>query len=342
MPVTVAVVPEQPTGIVTPEAVVLEFETAGTASRILGGALDVLIQGVAIFVLAFATSFAASGLQGAGSWVAAVVLVLAMFLVLIGYPVAMETLWNGRTLGKAAAGTRVVTVEGGPVRFRHAAIRAAVGLLELWSLAGMVATLATILTRRSQRLGDMVAGTVVVRERTGATTLAALRFVPPPGYEAYAATLDVNRLSEAQYGLVRSFLTRVFEVTPMARARLALELANPIAVAMHHTPPPMVGPELFLVCVAAAYQRRHGGPEPLPAPSYGPPGYGPPGYGPPGYGPPSYGPPGYGPPGYGPPGYGPPGYGAPGYGPPTGPAYGAPLGWGPGNDRPPDRDAPVP
>lgn len=75
--------------------------------------------------------------------------------------------------------------------------------------------------------------------------------------EAYVGSLDVGGLTTAQYGAVRSFLVRVGDLAPAARAAMAVRLANPVADRLHHRPPPMVGPELFLVCVAAAYQQRH-------------------------------------------------------------------------------------
>jgi hypothetical protein len=193
-------------------------------------------------------------------------------LILVGYPIAMETLWNGRTLGKAAMGLRVVTAEGGPVRFRHAAIRGIFGLVEIWVFIGSIAIVSIIFSRRDQRVGDLVAGTIVLRERSATSPGVAVTFPTPPGFEAYVASLDVTRLSAAQYSLVRSFLMRVLQLSWPARTSLAVRLANPTAVLLHHTPPPQVNPELFLVCVAAAYQRRFGGVAPsAPARPPGPP-----------------------------------------------------------------------
>jgi hypothetical protein len=228
----------------------------------------------------------------------------------------MESIWNGRTLGKAALGLRVVTVEGGPVRFRHAAIRGIFGLFELWVTFGSVAVLSVIFTEKNQRLGDLTAGTLVLRERTAAGESVAMSFPVPPGYEAYVASIDVSSLTNDQYGVIRSFLIRVLALTPSARAALAVKLANSTSLQLRHTPPPGIPPELFLVCVAAGYQIRHGGPT-------APPGWGPP----PG---PAWGPPAGAPVArpVPPPGSSPPA-GSPG--PPTGPPLppaGPPPGWG--------------
>jgi uncharacterized RDD family membrane protein YckC len=243
--------------IVTPEAVVLDFETAGVGSRSVAKLLDVLVQAGAILAvsLVLAAGFAAAGAEEA----ATVLLIVASFLILIGYPVIIEWLWNGRTLGKAAMGIRAVTREGAPIRFRHAALRGIIGLVEVYAF-GFIAVLTAGLSRHDQRVGDFAAGTIVIRERTAVNHAVALSFFVPAGYESYADSIDTAALDQQQYQLIRSFLTRVLQLSPEARAAMAFRLANPIAVELDHDPPPGVGPELFLVCVATAYQKRHGGP----------------------------------------------------------------------------------
>ncbi len=244
-------------GIVTPEAVLLDFDTASVGSRTVAELLDLVVQGAALLLLLLAVGLVSAGGLEVGQTAAVIVVVLLAFLIVIGYPVAFETLWNGRTLGKAAMGLRVVTVEGGPIRFRHAAVRGIFGLVELWIFYGSIAVIAILATRRNQRVGDLAAGTLVLRERQAAGRAQPVAFLAPDGYEAYVASLDVVGLSAEQYGLIRSFLLRLADLSPHARQAMAVRLANPTAVAIHHTPPPVVGPELFLVCVASAYQRRH-------------------------------------------------------------------------------------
>ena len=245
-------------GIVTPEAVQLEFQQAGLASRMIAFIIDLLVQYALLLLLFFAVgAVAGTGVELGG--VGAVLVYVGVFLILFGYPAGFETLWRGRTLGKAALGLRVVTVEGGPIRFRHAAIRAILGLVDLYATSGAVGVVSVLVTSRSQRLGDLVAGTIVLRERSAATagrTLTPVRFEPPWGLEAYAATLAAGSLTHEDYGTVRSFLLRANTLTPEARHALAGQLAVPLAARLQTTPPPGVTPEAFLVCVAAAFQRR--------------------------------------------------------------------------------------
>jgi len=258
-------------GVVTPEAVLLEFDTAGVGSRVVAEILDLLLQITALVAVTMVASLAATGGVQLGETAAIVVGLVMTFLILVGYPIAMETLWNGRTLGKAAMGLRVVTSEGGPIRFRHAAIRGIFGLIEIWVFLGSIAIVSIIFSRRDQRLGDLVGGTIVLRERSATSPGVAVSFPTPPGYEAYVGSLDVTHLSARQYSLIRSFLMRVLQLSWPARTRLAVRLANPTAVLLRHTPPPQVNPELFLVCVAAAYQRRFGGGVATPPPGSAPP-----------------------------------------------------------------------
>src|SRR5438067_1008423 len=148
--------------VVTPEAVALELDIAGLPSRLLARAIDSLIVGVVLATLIGGTLAA-----NLGGGVSLAVVYVLLFFGFFGYWAAFETLWRGRTPGKAALGLRVITVEGAPIRFRHAAIRAAFGLGEVYATNGAIGILAIIFSRRSQRLGDMVAGTIVLRERSG-------------------------------------------------------------------------------------------------------------------------------------------------------------------------------
>lgn len=249
-----------PRGIVTPEAVVLDFETAGIASRALARVLDALIQGVALFALLL---LAVVGLPGTAGVVVAIV---GVALVVLGYPILCESLMRGRSPGKAALGLRVVTVEGAPVAVRHAFIRSAVGIIDfLLPPGGLFAVVSSLLSPKGQRFGDLVAGTIVLRERTATAPSMAVWFNPPAGLEGYAQTLDVASVTDAQFAVVRAFLLRVHELAPEARIAMSLRLASPLTAALHHMPPAGVHPELFLVCVAAAYQRRRGAVFPPPA-----------------------------------------------------------------------------
>ena len=240
----------------------LDFERAGVASRTLAITLDFLALAAAVGLVAVVAALLGAGPVGDGA--GGVVLgVITSLLVVVVWFTAFETLWHGRTLGKAALGLRAVSADGTTVRFQQAFLRAAVGLVDFFLIpVGFVAVVSALLSPRDQRLGDMAAGTLVVRERSAQSFVAPAWFPPPYGYERYAASLDVGALDDETYGLIRTYLLRVATLRPEARDHLAVRIANPVAVRMDHRPPVWLHPQLFLTCVAAAWQRAHGGPAP--------------------------------------------------------------------------------
>jgi uncharacterized RDD family membrane protein YckC len=240
----------RPAAVVIPEAVPLDLETASIGSRFLALIIDWAIQGTLLVVLLIIISNASLG------WLGTTVVLLLVFLIVWGYPVAMETLWRGRTVGKTAMGLRVVTREGGQIGFRHAAVRAALGLVDFALSSGAVAVICVLVTADNQRLGDMAAGTLVLRERTGLRRPTPTTFAPPVGLDAYTDSLDLAGLGPAEYGVVRAFLLRAPSLPPPVRARLAAQVGETVAARVQPPPPPGVPAELFLACIAAAYRKR--------------------------------------------------------------------------------------
>ena len=240
----------RPAAIVIPEAVPLDLETASIGSRFLGLLIDWSIQGVLLVVLLIIVSNTSVG------WLGTTIVFILIFLIIWGYPIALETLWRGRTVGKVALGLRVVTKEGGQIGFRHAAIRAALGIVDFLLTSGACAVICVLLTRDNQRLGDLAAGTVVLRERTGLRRPTPTTFSAPFGLDAYTESLDLAGLGAAEYGVVRAFLLRAPSLRPDVRARLAAQVGESIAKLVQPPPPPGVPAEVFLASVAAAYRKR--------------------------------------------------------------------------------------
>ena len=241
--------------IVTPEAVVLDFERAGVASRAIALLIDVLALGLIVLAIVL---IAVQGAGDDGDTARTIVTVVASLLAAVAWFCGFETLMRGRTPGKAAMGLRVVSLDGAPERFQQAFLRAAVGIVDFLLVpVGCIAVVSVLLSPRDQRLGDMAAGTIVVRERTVGDADAPAWFRPPYGWDQYAASLDVTALDDDAYGVIRGYLLRVPQLTPGARDHLAVRIANPVAVRIGHTPPPNVHPLAFLECVAARWQRLH-------------------------------------------------------------------------------------
>jgi uncharacterized RDD family membrane protein YckC len=200
-----------------------------------------------------------------GAILAAVIAAFGLFFVLVVWPTAWEVATKGRSPGKMALGLRVVTVEGAPIRLRHALVRGLVGLVEIVLTFGIVAVAVALASQRFRRLGDHLAGTVVIRERgAGADAAQPRRFVPHPGWEPWAARLDTTRLTPDDYRLVRSFLLRAGHLPPAARNRLGSQILDRVLPRAGIDPGAAAALgawsiEAPLVAIAAAYQKRFDG-----------------------------------------------------------------------------------
>lgn len=245
--------PASPHRIVTPEAVALEIDPAGAGSRMVAVLLDHLIQALVLIPL---TAFVfASASPGSGSIVA---FVSISFVLLWGYFPLFEGLWRGQTPGKRAQRLRVVLADGQPVTWTAVLIRNLVRLVDF--LPGMYAigTITMVLSRRAQRVGDLAAGTIVVREP--AVEAPAPLLLPEERGPVAAATpsgIDVSRMTDREYGLIRAFLARRDTLDQGARFELAEQVAAAVRPRVDGRFPPS-NAERFLELVARAYRDRFG------------------------------------------------------------------------------------
>lgn len=242
-------------GFITPDAVALDLEVATVGSRGVAYLLDLALFLIVALILGL-LQLALLGGEWFQSGLGVSIALLLAFAWQFGYPIGFETLWGGRTLGKAAVGLRVVTVEGAPVGVRHATIRAVTAPVELLLTTGLIASLSSFLSRRAQRLGDMAAGTLVVRERRIVPEPTAATFHPPAGAEPYVAQVDVSRIDASTYGLVRATLNRRPELRAGEYEQLSAEVATAIAPLVSPQPPPGTHQTAFLQAIAAAVQQR--------------------------------------------------------------------------------------
>jgi uncharacterized RDD family membrane protein YckC len=239
--------------IVTGEAVVLDLPCARFPTRMLAHLIDMLVQVPALIVI-FVAAATGAGSRYLNDASAAAVLVTGYVLVLVGYPTASETLSRGRTLGKLALGLRVVGDDGGPQRFRQAFVRALAGTVECWVLIGVPALITSLLSPRGKRLGDVFAGTFVVRERAPgpAAPLPAME----PALAGWAGSLDLSGLPEPLAASAASYLSRYWQLHSPAREELGLRLAADVAARVSPPPPPGMPPAAFLSTVLTERRDR--------------------------------------------------------------------------------------
>lgn len=253
--------------VVTPEAVALDLETATVATRGLGALVDVILQGLAALLVAVA--LAAIDVDSASGTVFVTIVLLAVFLIRVAYPVVMETMF-GATLGHMALGLRVVTLDGSPIRLRQAVTRVAVGLFEIDATLGSVALVVAAARSDGRRLGDLAAGTQVVSVRVGTGRATALEAEMPPRLQAWAAALDTTAFGQPERAALRRYLSRAGELPPDRRDELAAQLADRLLPRLAAARPPGASAHDTLVAIAATARARVGGaaqpPQPPPPP----------------------------------------------------------------------------
>ncbi|HLS91975.1 MAG TPA: RDD family protein [Microbacterium sp.] len=238
--------------VLTGEAVALDLQPLGLGLRALGGLIDAVI-GWALYLAGAIWGLGALAqagvLEEGTAQIAAIVLLVVCLAVL---PITVETLTRGRSLGKLAAGGRVVRSDGGAIGFRHAFIRGLVGVLEVYMSFGAIALIVGAFTPRAQRLGDLVAGTYSERARRPALPPASPGL--PAELEAWGSVADVTRLPARLDAQVTRFSSGAARMHPGARARVAAELAAEVAPFV--SPLPQVSPEVLLAGVAAVRRER--------------------------------------------------------------------------------------
>ena len=221
----------------TPELVVLSYDIAGVGSRVAAAVIDLLIVVVCSFALSL---FAARMIEGlpsyanverATGWALAVV-ALAQFIALWAYYVLFEALADGRTPGKRIMHLRVVRDGGLSVTFGASAVRNLLRLLDLQpGIAGATGIISMILNREGKRLGDIIAGTLVVREQVLAPLANATPIAAAP-----AAARAQAELTDAEFDVLDRFAERRAALDPERRAQFAAQLAQRFAAALVHAP----------------------------------------------------------------------------------------------------------
>ena len=207
---------EDTTRIDTPEGISLELTLAGIGSRAVAQAVDSTLKLVVSFLTVWISTTVVDSMIGVSAVVA-----LLVFVGLFVYDIAMETAWGGRTVGKAVAGLRVARTDGSPVTFFASVTRNLLRIIDILPGPYGVGVISILVTKSNQRLGDLAAGTIVVRDKIQAATVpeAVLSRELPPGFDATGVTSD-------QVALARHYLGRRADLDAVTRYTLAIEVAD--------------------------------------------------------------------------------------------------------------------
>ncbi len=245
----------------TPEGVDLDLVVAGLGSRFMSSIVDTAVQVVVMIPLALVAALVEGG---------AAIAALGFFLTFFGYPTVCDAFLDGRTLGRRATGLRLVTDDGGRVGFLAAAVRNIVRVIDFFPAVYAIGTVVVVATTRGQRLGDLAAGTLVVRAapaRQRSAVPGADRSAAPgaeaidPGWATGptlpegAGAWDLTRVTADDVQVVRAFLARRHGLDPAARHRVGSELARRLRPAVVG-PDPGLPDELLLEQILAVKAAR--------------------------------------------------------------------------------------
>jgi uncharacterized RDD family membrane protein YckC len=227
--------------IETPERVPLHFGLASIGNRFIACAIDHAIQTFALvliflgFLLLADTTNVESAFSTAPKWVYAV-MIIVLFLILTGYFAFFEWLWSGQTPGKRWLKLRVIREDGRPITFWEASVRNLIRSFDMMPAPFYsIGLISVFSTTRDQRVGDMVAGTVVVREREAEAPAFAEVFASPVSdpalrrsFKPVNFTGDLNSLTESEIQVVETFLRRRWDLADVPRQWMAWRVSLPI------------------------------------------------------------------------------------------------------------------
>ena len=246
--------PTEKLTIETPEQITLEFPVAGVGSRGMALCIDSLIQVIVaiavILIMVLTTPDLSRNWVGAKNWVVAIAVFL-LFCLYWGYFAAFEILWNGQTPGKRQAKIRVISASGRPITVFEGIARNVMRAIDSLGFYA-VGSIACALDRKNRRLGDMVAGTVVVHEVD--EQVASYWYGQERPTSVPSLTQAVTGLTAQEFQLVETFLARRLDIPNLQRLQSGQQIADRIGERLHIPKAERPVNEDFLEEVARRYR----------------------------------------------------------------------------------------
>jgi uncharacterized RDD family membrane protein YckC len=213
----------------TPEQIALELPLAGIGSRFLAIAIDTLIQAALYFIVGIVSflvlGFGASMISFLPRTLGPALAIFIWFVIYWGYFAIFESLWNGQTPGKRLAGIRVIKENGRPINAFEAIGRNLMRAVDMQPVIVYgIGLVCMMCNRQSRRLGDFVAGTVVVHEKP----TEEIRPTWNTATDTASATAAMGQMTAEELVLIETYLSRRFELDPDVRLRTAIQIADRI------------------------------------------------------------------------------------------------------------------
>mgnify|MGYP001036128356 CR=1 FL=1 len=240
----------------TPESVELNFDLAGIGNRTYALIIDYIIWSlILLLVLIFGIFlyFQFVDMDEFSLWIFSIQL-LILFLIYVGYFVIFETIWQGQTPGKRYIKIRVIRDDGRPIRLQQATLRALFRPVDDVLFLGM---LLIVFSKKEKRLGDWVAGTIVIQETKAFTDTISISETAKDLANYLLQEADISKLLPEDFAVIRDYLQRSKSMTKEAKIELSKKLATEIkSIIGLQQIPKKVSAREFLEVVYIAYQQK--------------------------------------------------------------------------------------
>ncbi|MDA8234831.1 MAG: RDD family protein [Clostridia bacterium] len=243
--------------LMSPEKINYSFNLAGLGSRFTAYLIDSLIQmvlgGFFLIIIIFAAAAASPGEGGQAA--AGIIILIVLVFLMYGYSIFFEAIWNGQTPGKKVMKIRVIKANGGAVTFVGVLIRNIMRIIDSLPMAYAVGIIALLASKKSQRLGDMAAGTMVIKE-VAQEAPQTVKFTEKEFPWSGKIKLRIQGVTEDEFAILKSYLLRRDHLDEGAYQTMAEKLTGLFAAKMDVELKEIEDRQQFLEQVAAAYQNK--------------------------------------------------------------------------------------
>ena len=217
----------------TPEQIELNYDIAGIGSRFCTALIDSMLIGAILFggwLLTRAIYFGALG-ETLGYWMTAIVGIIT-FAINWGYYIAFDLINNGQSPGKRLLNLRVIKEGGYPINFADSAIRNLVRIVDFLPMFYGLGIISMMFDKKWRRLGDLAAGTLVVKERTDLTPNQLIASVAQKTVLTYEDWIRLDEVTDVELSTIREYLSRRGILSVDRQRQLARTIGTPIAQKM--------------------------------------------------------------------------------------------------------------
>ena len=216
----------------TPEQIELNYDLAGIGSRFCTALIDSMLIGAILFGGWLLTNAIYDILtERLGYWMAAIVGIIT-FAINWGYYIVFDLISNGQSPGKRLLNLRVIKEGGYPINFADSAIRNLVRIVDFLPMFYGIGIVSMMFDKKWRRLGDLAAGTLVVKERADLTPNQLIASVAPKTALIYGDWIRLDEVTDAELSTIREYLSRRGILAIDRRQQLARTIGTPIAQKM--------------------------------------------------------------------------------------------------------------